>query len=51
MGPGVRNATNFTWIIRSLLASDKFEVELSMLLIHFILFHFVSAKSFGDGNE
>ena len=38
-------------LIRSLLASNEFEVGMSMLLIHFILFHFVSAKSFGDGNE
>ena len=38
-------------LIRSLLATNEFEVGLSMLLIHIILFHFVSAKSFGDGNE
>ena len=38
-------------LIRSLLASNEFEVGMSMLLIHFTLFHFVSAKSFGDGNE
>ena len=38
-------------LIRSLLATNEFEVGMSMLLIHFTLFHFVSAKSFGDGNE
>ena len=38
-------------LIRSLLASNEFEVGMSMLLIHFTLFDFVSAKSFGDGNE